>query len=229
MEGNRVVKLRHLEKVLVSGVLLFSVFTAQSAVVYESATLGRTGHSAGYSLSAVNFIGSRFELSVTTRVDSIGGHLAGSGTIWGAIFTLADAMTAFPDPGSATDPAGFSLAHAILDPRSMFSTDRVVGDLIGGSVALDPGAYAIVLGGGSFFGANSGGYMPDAPLTGSVNIGSPTYFFRSSTSRLWREGGISPVRFEVNGEAVPAPATLALLGVSIAGMGYAKRKRHRSA
>jgi len=53
---------------------------AQADVILESATLGITGQTGGVSISNSQFIGAHFEVTETTTVECIGGHMYGSGT-----------------------------------------------------------------------------------------------------------------------------------------------------
>ena len=192
---------------------------ANAAIIYGTASLGPSGPS--FSTLSGQFLGSRFTLTQATQIDSIGGHYFGNGTLWAALFSLANATTALPTFGGS-DPGAFSLAHAIL-PATPTTGSDVVAALSGGPVVLGPGAYGIVLGGSRLYGMTGlGGMYGTQP-----NIGSPTYFHRTGGSKNWNNGGFGNTRFVVNGQTVlaPEPGIIAVLGFGLASLGLMRRRQ----
>lgn len=212
-----------LQRALITLVCLVAATNATAVVIYESATLGTTGHNGGFSVDD-QFLGSRFELSEATQVTSIGGHVGGSGTVWAALFALSDATSALPTFGGA-DPALHALAFAILDLDLAVGSALVTAGLAGGPTVLGPGSYGIVIGDAGFFGTTGSGVMPTSFSSGATDIGSPTYFFHNGGG-VWLNGGFDEVRFEVNGNAIdtPEPATLGLAGLALIGAARARRR-----
>ena len=137
---------------------------AWTAVIYESATLGATGRLGGAILSDSQFLGSRFSLASSAIVTSIAGHIAGIGTLFGAIVELC---------GPNALPTGSPLSGTeVVASGTFVATAPSSEQILPLSVLLNPGDYAVIFGSGQF-GATGVGVMPG----GVTTIGSPSYFF----------------------------------------------------
>lgn len=206
---------------------------AQTPVLLESATLGATGLDWGTSITEAQFVGWRFEISTPLEVEAIGGHLlgfpaVGNGQIFGALIRLAS-IDVFPagDPFTPEE----TVASVIFQPP--FPSAEVLVPL---SVALEPGAYALVFG-SDLFGATGNGGIPNPSDQADI---PPTtidsYIFYGipgpSQAPIWRGPLASQMRFLVSG-TTPAPVptlgpaglgTLALL-LGLTGMRTARRRK----
>ena len=187
--------------------------TARSTILLETASLGATGQTAGTNINGTQMLGARFSLTQSAQITTIGGHLVsiGAGGIFGAIVSLSSptALPSFLPSAIATS----ALAGTAFTPPT--SSADVLTPL---SVLLAPGNYALVFGSGAF-GATGTGRMPvPNPL-----LGPPSFFFSSAGS--WVNGGLTNARFVVNGNLVPEPTTVLLLGAGLAGITGARRQR----
>jgi len=215
--------------------LVASPAAAQTPVLLESATLGATGLDWGTSITEAQFVGWRFEISTPLEVEEIGGHLlgfpaVGNGQIFGALIRLAS-IDVFPagDPFTPEE----TVASVVFQPP--FPSAEVLVPL---SVALEPGAYALVFG-SDLFGATGNGGIPNSPDQADI---PPTtidsYIFYGipgpSQAPIWRGSLASKMRFLVSGTTpvpVPVPTlgpaglgTLALL-LGLTGMRTARRRK----
>jgi len=196
--------------------------SSRAAIVHESATLGAFTPTDFGSLILSNsqFLGSRFELTTTTQITGIGGHLFGAGNVFGAIVALTGAG-ALPSFAIPSDIGANALASALIDVTAP-SQDILVSLSV--PVVLNAGWYALIFGGGQF-GAVGSGAMP----ANNTDFSGASYFFGNSFS--WQDGGFNNTRFVVQGYAVspvPVPAALPLFGTGLAILGFAGwRKRRR--
>jgi len=194
--------------------------SASATIIYESTTQGVTGFSSGYGLWDTQFLGSRFSLSSDTAITSIGVHMGGNGTFFGAIVGLSD-PNALP---ISTPLSGLN----ILANGTFTASKNSIEQTLDLPITLGPGNYGVIFGTG-LFGTSGIGFMPTPGDTGSDNISAASYFFWNGgqTIPAWQDGGFSEVRFVVNGETsnpVPEPATFLLLGAGLAGAAFVRRK-----
>lgn len=157
---------------------------AMEIPVFESARLGVAGHDRGFTLSADQWLGVRFETTEPTHVSSLGGHVTGMlpGRLFVAVFPLDGSMP--PSPPNVGDAVFVATFEA--PPRS--GEIRIPADF-----HLPAGEWAIVFGSGAA-GANGHGAMPGKDL----EIGAPSYFSKDRGS--WTEGGFGKVRFFIHGK-----------------------------
>jgi hypothetical protein len=192
-------------------------FSARGDVIYESATLGPTGQTAGATLSDLQFLGSRFSLNDPVQVQAIGGHMFAigvqgqeAGPYFGAIVSLS---------GPSALPSG--------NPFDMTTQAMVTFTLLGYedadvivplSVQLQPGNYGIIFGSEG----NPGG-MPG----NDINLPGTSYF--GWFNNTWNDDSISNTRFVVYGVVVPEPNTCMLLMTGLLGLAMALRRAGVSA
>ncbi len=153
--------------------------------VFESAKLGPAGHDRGFTLSADQWLGVRFETQEPTEVSSIGGHVAEMlpGRLFIAVFPVDGSMP--PSPPSIGD----AVFVAVFEAPSRSTEVRIPTDFL-----LPAGEWAIVFGSGAA-GATGHGAMPGQ----DSDIGAPRYFSKDRDS--WTEGGFGKARFFINGKA----------------------------
>jgi hypothetical protein len=181
---------------------------AQTPVLLESATLGATGLVGGTSITESQFVGWRFEIDTPLQVEAIGGHLlglpaVGNGRIFGALIRLAS-IDVFPagDPFTAEE----TVATVVFQPA--FPSTELLVPL---SVALEPGAYALVFG-SDLFGATGNGAIPNSSDQADIpptTIDSYIFYGIPGPSQppIWRGPLASPMRFLVSGtKPLPVPA-----------------------
>jgi len=185
--------------VLVSILILGGIGFPQhvfAEVIYESATIG-PGAGGGAGIFNTQFIGSRFSITETVEVTSIGGHMGGGGTLFGAIVEL---------PGGAGLPAGSPFTGGEVLASTVFTFVFPNQDVsVPLSVILPPGDYALVFGTG-LFGASGSGGNGGAGVNTPEGVGS--FFLWNNVN--WQNGGIDG-RFTVNGnvlEDVPVGGTI---------------------
>jgi hypothetical protein len=178
---------------------------AQTPVLLESATLGATGLNWGVSITEAQFVGWRFEIDTPLQVEAIGGHLlifpdVGNGQIFGALIRLAS-IDVFPagDPFTPEE----TVATVVFQPP--FPSAEVLVPL---SVALEPGAYALVFG-SDLFGATGNGGIPNSSDQADIpptTIDSYIFYGIPGPSQppIWRGPLASQMRFLVSG-TTPAP------------------------
>jgi hypothetical protein len=185
--------------------LLLSAHAAPAGVLFESATLGRTGiANGGYSVGALQFLGVAFTLSRAAKISAIGGHISSEGSLFAAVVRLPSG-TAVPSFAPADLPANV-VAHVV------FKAPEKSGDfIVPVSVTLPPGAYGLMFGSG-MFGAEGSGFMPVPTDTGAADIpGTVNYFSYTagaggSSSRKWESGRFRGARFVVHGEPASSPS-----------------------
>jgi hypothetical protein len=190
----------------------------RAAIIHESATLGATGRPVfGLSVSATQFLGSRFSVDSVVRVESVGGHLVGTpGNLFATIVSLSS-PTALPS-GSPFDMT--TVATTLFDPLEP-SNDILVPL----SATLNPGHYALIFG-APIFEQPSEGAMPD----NNIDIpGSASYFnwFGLGTPPRWVDHPeFTNLRFVVTGFVIPEPTSVALIGLGLsAACGLYRRNR----
>jgi hypothetical protein len=206
---------------------------AQTPVLLESATLGATGLNWGTSITEAQFVGWRFEIDAPLRVEAIGGHLlglpaVGNGQIFGALIRLAS-IDVFPagDPFTPQE----TVATVVFQPA--FPSSELLVPL---SVALEPGAYALVFG-SNLFGATGNGAIPnpsdqaDIPPT---TIDSYIFYGIPGPGQdpIWRGPLASQMRFLVSGTNPPPVPALGPVGLGtlalLLGLGVMWTARRRS-
>jgi hypothetical protein len=166
--------------------------------------LGATGQFGGNSVTAVQFVGWRFQIDAPLTVDQVGGHMLGafdSGGIFAALVSLSS-IGAFPTGAPFT--AGEVIATTTFEPP--VPSEDVRTPL---SATLAPGSYALVFGSG-LFGATSEGAIvnsfdqDDIPPT---TIASFIYWGIADPSEppLWRTNLASHMHVVIEGH-VPLDA-----------------------
>lgn len=186
-------------------------------ILYESATIGGGPGSFNYIAASNSFLGVRFQVPspvVTTRMGGI--FFGGTGDIFGAIVALSS-PTDLPDTTNLSSPD--VLAHTLIaqGPPNADTSGPI-------SIALTPGSYALVYGGGLFGSpSNALAFVPRI----STEVGVPSYIFYTSPNSSWSVGGNSNVRFFIEAQSVPEPSGLVLAGISALGLLAAGWRRCR--
>jgi len=161
--------------------------------LFASSTIRNTGQTGGTAIDATTYQGARFHLDEPMVIDEIGGHLVGSGDVFG-IITRLSGPGAYP-PGPPFGPGDVAF-FATLPLDS--SSDDVRASC---NIALQPGDYALIFGSGGF-GATGTGAMP---MT-DVDLGTATYIEWDGSQ--WTENADAGRRFVVVGSIlIDAPVT----------------------
>ena len=196
------------------GLILFSTATAQSAVIYESATLGATGITKSQVINDevpasnivdTNFVGARFEVREPSTTTRIGGHFSGGfedDQFFGALVRLTDELD-FPDSEDLSTPdlLGWTVL-SFAEPSA-----ETFGNL---SAEMTPGWYAIVFGSG-LFGTGGRGFS----IRNGTDIGSPQYLNWQPSNGWFNLAdlgvpGLGNRRLIVEGVHMPEPSTFLL-------------------
>ncbi len=187
--------------------------TASAFLIHESATLGPLGNFGGTTLSGTQFLGSRFSVTSTVQVGSIGGNIAefAGGDLFGAIIGLSS-------PLALPTGSPFTLAEVIAS-TTFTGTSLSADILVPLSVTLSPGDYALVFGSGEF-GATGTGFMP----FNNTDLAGASYFFWTGTQ--WVDG-LANMRFVVSSSSAPEPSTLSLFATGLALLAFLGWRRRR--
>jgi hypothetical protein len=186
---------------------LNSYITTKADVIYESATMGPTGQTSGWTIDNEQSLGTRFYISQTTQITAIGGRISNFtyANIFGAIVKL-DNFSDFPD--------GAPLKNEDVIAYTVFSGGYIDSDYRTPlSTILSPGYYALVFGSG-LYGTTGSAMMPYAD---QIDLGTPQYIcWDSFRNPQWFDPIPLQARFVIEGTVVPEPATLLLFGLGAA-------------
>lgn len=198
--------------------LLWLGCAARADFILETATLGATGLTGGYTIDDTQFLGARFSVTETYAVTAVGGHLAvGAGTYFAAIITIEG-----PDALPQGDGLSVDEVVAVTTSGPTDLSDDIVIPL---SVVLPPGDYALVFGSGMF-----GTQTSDATMTGNnLDLPDASRFYWDGYGLEgggWIDDRVLGGRFFVVAEAVPEPG----IGLFPAGglLVFAWRRRRRA-
>jgi hypothetical protein len=193
--------------------LVLGSFPVRGDVLYQSATLGPIGQTAGDTLSSSQYLGARFSLNNAVQVQAIGGNMydIDGGSLFGAIFPISG-PNAMPS-GSPFDVAPLAEVTFTLP---IYADADVSIPL---SVELQPGNYALIFGSGQF-GATGVGAMP----TDNPDIPGQTPFF-GWWNNQWNNDSVSNMRFVVYGAAVPEPGTFTLFAIASGAIALLRLRR----
>lgn len=168
-----------------------------------------------YAIDNTNFQSVNFQLTQQTLITGIGGHFSqySSGdNIFGAI-VAASSLASAPTVDSSSLEA-LALAHTVFTPDG---SDQVAAL----SINLAPGAYTLVFGSGLWGTIGTSGLADSQDI-----IGAPNLFQTVNGGVTWSALNAN-VRMDVQGTAVPVPASLPLLASALAGLGAIARKRRK--
>ncbi len=175
---------------------------ALADTLFESATMGATQQSGGYSIDDAQYLGVRFTLGSKTTITSVGGQLGaggfGDGGIFVAIVKLASA-SALPVGAPFT-------SQEVVASKAVKITGKPATDVfVPLTVTLDPGVYGLIYGSGALGDPASGSGESYAGLMGNGNTdrGNGSYFFWRTNS--WVNSAPVGLRFTVYGTPAGAP------------------------
>ena len=122
--------------------------------IYQTTTNPSLGGYGGSSISATQFLGTRFQVTAPTTTGRIGGVFGGTGTAFAALVALS---------GPDDVPDSFDLSTPDLLGHSIFALPGGSGLLVSAAleIPLSPGWYAAVFG-TTLFGAQGEGYSTDS-------------------------------------------------------------------
>jgi len=197
----------------------FVAAPAFAAEVFQTATLGASSfgsYSVGSDGSDLgNMVGAAFQVSngSSLNVTGVGATFdgnydvvpgAGEQKIFVAIVALSD-VTALPS-FAPSDIAAHTLASASFAPPT------AAGDFtVSLGLALGPGAYAVIFGGGALLGSDAAGQAGLAD--GNNTVGSPNVFSSFFDAGSWSSYGFDTgMRIYVN---APEPSEFALLALGL--------------
>jgi len=167
--------------------------------IFETATTGQLceiTHSTSQIISSDRFLAVNFEITETTTIGSIGGHIIDRSGTHSPVFGAIVALSGPEDTPDSTDLSTSDVVGAtLLVPRDR--SDNLLGELV---IELSPGWYALVLGSGLFGATGFAGavttntsdgvsqiYSVD-PSDGSTSVEPPgmRLFVNSPTTPIFR-------------------------------------------
>jgi hypothetical protein len=183
----------------------------------ESATLGSVGQSLGLTVWGQQFLGWRFNLSRTSTITKIGGHIKADFTgtgLFAAIIKLTSPNLLPSFAPHAIESSPDTVAHTLFVPTTP-SSDILVPLSV--PVVLQPGDYGLVFGGADSaiaqspyypFGATGTGLMPN----NNPDLPGSSYFFGDAFrwSNVGPQAGYNNIRFVVEAGAVDPSAPTGL-------------------
>ncbi len=135
--------------------------TVDAGIVLETATMGASSMGGGYALGGTPnaILGARFSVTLKTQITAIGGHfntygggnLSNIGSIWGAVISMPDVLPNI----NARDIEANAIASAVFQDGNPASGD--LREAV--SVVIEPGNYALLIGGGGLFNTTGSGVM----------------------------------------------------------------------
>ncbi len=172
-------------------------------IIHESATMGPVDQYPGVGwIFDTQFLGSRFEITETTEITSIGGHIGSENDllIFGAIVALDDNID-FPN--------GFPFWQSDIIAWNYFRPPALSADIrIPLSVTLQPGWYGLFFGAGEFgLSNNAEAFMPGG---GQSSYPGSSYFHWNGVTETWYNTfyGSGYPRFVVEGHPYLPPVEI---------------------
>ena len=198
--------------------LVWPTSSQGSSLLYESTQMGAPHYPAGFSISATQFLGARFQLTTPATIDGIGGHMFGSSNGNGLIFGALVQLTSLDDvPNSSDLSSADVLTHMTFHPPS--PSEDVIAPI--GPIGVPAGFYAVVFGSGLFGATGSGG----APDDNVPNDATAPYNLEYQSGFGWDRIGNRGVRFTAYG-IVPEPGVLPAAAVTSL---MCRRRRRKTA
>ena len=168
-----------------------------ATMTLESAEMGAPGQGVGPSVSATNFVGWRFNISKSTVVSQVGGHL---GAINGNLFAAIVSLTAVD-----ALPVGAPFAEGTVKASTTFVPPATSDDFrVPLGATLAPGSYAMIFGSGQF-GATGKALVANAGQANIAPTTQATYIsWRQSSPGVfnWAAGVSNNIRFVVVGSEI---------------------------
>ena len=179
--------------------------TSNADIIHESATMGAIDQYQGYGIEQYQFRGSRFEITETTEITAIGGHIATENDdrlIFGAIVSLnssSDLPPGFPFWTSKSEV----VAWTYFNPPWWSFDMRIPLNVI-----LEPGWYGLVFGTGQFGSLNRFARSV-MPYINQTNLSGNSYFiWNGSTWSNIAYSSASYPRFVVEGQPFIPPVEI---------------------